>query len=42
MDLKKGLGAGRWFGGGEWESEGVEEWGLGRGLGGGEGVELWD
>lgn len=44
--LKKGLDEERSLWGGvraEWEPEGVvEEWGLGRGLGGGEGVELWD
>lgn len=44
--LKKELDDERSLWGGvreEWEPEGVvEEWGLGRGLGGGEGVELWN
>lgn len=44
--LKKRLDEERSLWGGVWEKrepEGVvEEWGLGRGLGGGEGVEPWD
>lgn len=40
LDEERSLGGGGWK---EWEPEGVvREWGLGTGLRGGKGVELWD